>query len=83
MTGQPVAWVITDTEEINCYEEFFKAIKATVPDETINTLMTDDCMIMHATRYRIDNVHYLYRCIYHWWMWYSFPRSYSPVQMAC
>ena len=55
MTGQPVAWAITDTEEINCYEEFFKAIKATVPDATINTLMTDDGMIMHATTYHIDN----------------------------
>ena len=40
--GQPIAWAITDTEDINSYEEFFKAVKARVSDATIQILMSDD-----------------------------------------
>ena len=32
----------TDTEDINIYEEFFKAIKAKVPDAPKKIVMTDD-----------------------------------------
>jgi len=41
-SGQPIAWAITDTEDTNSYEEFFKAVKARVPDASIKTVMTDD-----------------------------------------
>ena len=50
MTGQPVAWAITETEDINVYSEFFKAIKERVPDATIDTLMTDDGKFLTCTR---------------------------------
>ena len=38
----PVAWGITDTEDINIYTTFFSAIKKRVPDAVIDILMTDD-----------------------------------------
>ena len=40
--GEPAAWTITDAENANSYTEFFRAIKARVPDAIINTLMTGD-----------------------------------------
>ena len=42
--GIPVAWGITDTEDIRTYTEFFSVIKKRIPDATIHTLMTDDGM---------------------------------------
>ena len=39
ITGQPIAWEITDTEDTNSSEEFFKA---RVPEATITALMTND-----------------------------------------
>ena len=40
--GLPVAWGITDTEDVNTYTEFFGAIKKRLPNAIINVLMTDD-----------------------------------------
>ena len=40
--GQPVAWAITDVEDAQTYQEFFKAVKWRVPEAVIETLMTDD-----------------------------------------
>ena len=40
--GQPVAWAITDIEDAQTYQEFFKAVRVRVPDAVIDTLMTDD-----------------------------------------
>lgn len=41
-SGQPIAWAIADVEDTNIYEEFFKAVKARVPDAEVNTIMSDD-----------------------------------------
>jgi hypothetical protein len=40
--GQPVAWAITDVEDAQTYQEFFKSVKWRVPEAVIETLMTDD-----------------------------------------
>ena len=40
--GQPVAWAITDIEDAQTYQEFFRAVRVRVPDAVIDTLMTDD-----------------------------------------
>lgn len=42
-----MAWAITDVEDTHTYQEFFKAVKARVPDAVIDTLMTDDGNYVH------------------------------------
>ena len=51
LSGLPVAWGITDTEDINTYTEFFGAIKKRVPDAVISVLMTDDGKWLHLHKY--------------------------------
>ena len=45
--GQPVAWAITDIEDAQTYQEFFRAVRVRVPDAVIDTLMTDDGEQIH------------------------------------
>ena len=52
--GQPVAWAITDVEDVQSYQEFFKAVKRRVPEANITILMTDD-----------GKYNYTYECVPH------------------
>lgn len=55
VTGQPVAWCISDQENTEVIELFLRSIQQRSPEAKVSVLMTDDglCMMQGLFSYNI------------------------------